>query len=84
MYRSMDQDDVLSISVKLRGLGYLLMQEQINSFPEDFREIREGIGLLVLDMGRQLAELATETERALKFNESATPVKASKKKRRKS
>jgi len=81
MYRSMDQDDVLSVSVKLRGLGYLLMQEQINSFPEDFREIREGIGLLVLDLGRQLADLATETERALTFDESAA-VKMSRKKGR--
>ncbi len=79
MYRSMDQDDVLSVSVKLRGLGYLLMQEQVISFPEDFREIREGIGLMVLDLGRRLADLATETERAVKITEPAAPVKAKRK-----
>jgi hypothetical protein len=75
----MDQDDVLSVSVKLRGLGYLLMQEQINSFPEDFREIREGIGLLVLDLGRRLADLATETERAVKVTAPAAPAKSKRK-----
>lgn len=84
MYRSMGQDDVLSVSVKLRGLGYLLMQEQINSFPEDFREIREGIELLVLDLGRQLGEVATETDRALKFDEAVTPAKRPQQKRRRS
>jgi tRNA (cmo5U34)-methyltransferase len=60
MDRKMDLDDVLSVSVKLRGLGYLIAQDRANWLPEDMDVIRDGIGLLVLvlDLGRRLADIA--------------------------
>lgn len=65
MDRKMDLDDVLSVSVKLRGLGYLIAQDRANWFPEDMDVIREGIGLLVLDLGRRLADITLEQDRAM-------------------
>jgi hypothetical protein len=62
MDRKMDLDDVLSVAVKLRGLGYLLAQDKDARFPEDLPEIREGIGLLVLDLGRELTRIALAEE----------------------
>jgi hypothetical protein len=73
MDRKMDLDDVLSVSVKLRGLGYLIAQDRANWFPEDMDVIREGIGLLVLDLGRRLADIALEQDRAMV---KSAPVKS--------
>lgn len=76
MDRRMDLDDVVSI---FRGLGYLIAQDRANWFPEDMDVIREGIGLLVLDLGRRLVDIALEQDHRAMFAAVRTAPKITRK-----
>lgn len=50
------------IAFKMKGLGYLLTQDRAQNFPEDFVEAREGIGLIVTDLGRELSAIVEKAD----------------------